>query len=120
MQVDNPFMPNHALGYCTAFDSVERINIFKATRITSLVLYSGTFILGLWNIWYILVRQSYFKSVLLTMEYAFAQAILLCRILAVCLWQVGFRKINHNNFCAMTYGELRENHEKLIDTNLTF
>jgi len=86
-------MPNHALGYCKAFDSQERTNIFEATRITSLILYSGTLILGFWNIWYILVRQRYFKSVFMTIEYAFAQSILLCRILAVCFWQVGFRKI---------------------------
>ena len=57
----------HFLWYCGTFEEQWQYITITITKDLTILIYSVAFLLGLRNIWVILIRQKYYRSVYLTL-----------------------------------------------------
>lgn len=68
------------LWYCGTFDSQWKYITISLTKDLTIFVYSVAFMLGLRNIWLILIRKGYYRSLYMSLQYLFGQLICITRI----------------------------------------
>jgi hypothetical protein len=70
----------HYFQYCEAFNTSAKLWTLLILDVACQLIYGAMFILGVANIWNILVTQKYYRSVNLSLQYLFGQCVCICRI----------------------------------------
>ena len=85
MQIDLPPVPPvppapHYFGICEALDTPGKVFAIRFLCMISAVIYLPVMMLGFYNMWHILVKRKYYRSLYLSLLYLFGQFICLCKI----------------------------------------
>lgn len=91
---------NSTIGYfCSAYDTGAKFYTLIITSLLVIFIYSLCFVIGVRNIWFVLYRQRYYKSVFLTTQYIFGQIICLVRAASTILIVMTVLSLKHEGFC---------------------
>jgi hypothetical protein len=75
-----PILP-HDLGICAAFEPLSKYYTLMVSTYVAVMIYVAAMVLGLRNIYKLLIKQNYYKSVFVTGQYIFGQAVCVTRIM---------------------------------------
>jgi hypothetical protein len=101
--------------FCEGFSSDKEFNSLKVTSVIVIIMYALTFLLGMRNIWSVLIRQRYYKSVFLCLQYVSGQWICVLRVVATSLYIVGATQLRLNGFCEFTDFKTFKHRQQLYD-----
>jgi hypothetical protein len=71
---------------CIMINDETKLNCLFYSGVMSAIIYSLMFLLGCRNIWCILIRQQYYKSWFMSLQYLFGQIVCALKIVSLWFW----------------------------------
>lgn len=88
--------------FCSSFKTQPEYYTLITSALLVIAIYGLCFVLGVRNIWCVLYKQKYYRSVFITTQYALGQLICLSRVVSTSLFFVTVEKLRREGFCEYT------------------
>ena len=83
---------------CAPYNTPEKFATLQTTGLLGVLVYTVILVMAFFNMYQILVRQRYYKSMFLTLQYVFGALICIFRVVATILLLAALFKLK-NNIC---------------------